>query len=76
MTKENASLCITPGKEQGMNCQTDSPNAPSPVILKLLPGPETDLPNSCTPSWVLGLQEGVTALALSPPCLKGEPIRS
>lgn len=43
MTKENTSLCITPGKEQGMNCQTDSLNTFSLVILNLLPGPETDL---------------------------------
>lgn len=43
MTKENTSLCITPGKEQGMNCQADSLNASSLVILNLLPGPETDL---------------------------------
>lgn len=44
MTKENASLCITPGKWQGMNCQTDSSNTSSLVILKLLPASETDLP--------------------------------
>lgn len=43
MTKENASLCTTPGKEQGMNCQTDSSNASGLVTPKLLPGPETDL---------------------------------
>lgn len=36
MTKENARLCNTPGKEQGMNCRTDSPNASCLVILKLL----------------------------------------
>ena len=42
MTKENASFCITPGKEQGMSCQTDSLNTYSLVILKLLAGSETD----------------------------------
>lgn len=44
MNKENASLCITPEKEQGKNCQTDSADASSLVILTLLPGPEADLP--------------------------------
>lgn len=43
MTKENTSLCITPGKEQGMNCQSDSLNTSSLVILNLLPGLETNL---------------------------------
>lgn len=50
MTKENESLCITLGKEKGINCQTDSPNASGLVILKLLPGPETDPPPPTHPS--------------------------
>lgn len=53
MTKCNASQHITPGKGQGTNCQTDSPNASSLVMLNLLPGPETDLSPPAHPaaSW-------------------------
>lgn len=59
MTKENESLCITLGKEKGINCQTDSPNASSLVILKLLRGPETDPPPPAHPAGSWGCRKGL-----------------